>query len=115
MVINDNSVPTMNAISNVTLNEGGKLVIPVSASDFEGNFNMIWFLDNKPSFASFVDSGNGKGSVNLAPGYSSSGIYSMQVYVDDGNGAWTSRSFNITVNEVDPNETINVNTKDLTR
>lgn len=111
MVINDNTVPTLAAITDKIVNEGASLVVPLNANDEEGNNYMAWFFADKPSFASFVDSGNGKGSITLAPGFAASGEYNMTAYVDDGSGAWTSRTFKITVNEVDPNESIRVNFK----
>lgn len=109
MVINDNTVPTLANITDKVVDEGKTLVIPVNANDVEGNSYMAWSFDNMPSFATFVDSGNGKGSITLKPGYAASGAYRMTVFADDGNGAWASRTFNITVNEVDPNESIKIN------
>lgn len=114
MIINDNTIPVMNNITDQTIDEGKKLVIPLVANDAEGNGFMVWSFENMPSFASFVDSGNGRGSITLAPGYAASGMYNMTVYVDDGNGAWTSRNFQITVNEVDPNESIRINMRYFT-
>jgi len=111
MVINDNTVPVLNPILDKVVDEGKTLVIPLSAHDIESNSYMVWTFADKPSFATFVDSGNGKGSLTLKPGYAVSGTYTMTVYADDGNGAWDSRTFNITVNEVDPNESIKVNMK----
>ncbi|MFM9909916.1 MAG: fibronectin type III domain-containing protein [Chitinophagaceae bacterium] len=111
MVINDNTVPLMNAITDKVVDEGKTLVIPLAASDAEGNNDMIWTFENMPSFGTFVDSGNGKGSITVKPGYSASGNYTLTAYVDDGSGAWTSRNFKITVIEVDPNETIRINFK----
>ncbi len=109
MVVNDNTIPTLTNILDQTVDEGKVVTIPVNANDLEGNSYMVWSFDNMPSFATFVDSGNGKGSITLKPGYSTSGVYNMTAYVDDGNGAWTSRTFKITVNEFDPNESIRVN------
>jgi len=111
MVVNDNTVPTMDTITDKILNEGATLVVPVRANDAEGNSYMVWTFDSKPSFATFVDSGNGRGAIVLKPGYATSGLYQMSVFADDGNGAWTSRTFKILVNEVDPNDNIRVNMK----
>jgi large repetitive protein len=109
MVVNSNSLPVLAPITDKNMNEGQTLVIPVSATDAENVGSMVWSFDNKPSFATFVDSGNGKGSITLKPGYATSGTYMMTVYADDGNGAWHSRTFSINVNEVDPNETFRIN------
>ena len=111
MVINDNTVPVMPVIPDKVVDEGKTLVVPLSANDAEGNNYMVWTFANMPSFATFVDSGNGKGSLTFKPGYAASGTYSMTAYADDGNGAWASRKFKIIVNEVDPNESMRINFK----
>ncbi|MBC7848757.1 MAG: fibronectin type III domain-containing protein [Chitinophagaceae bacterium] len=111
MVVNDNTVPVLNNVTDRTIAEGATLVIPLTANDAEGNANMVWTFENKPSFVTFTDNGNGSGSLTVQPGYSASGVYNMTVYADDGNGAWASRTFKITVTELDPNESIRVNFK----
>ena len=114
LVVNDNTVPVFNVVNNVVMNEGGSVTVPLVANDIEGNSHMVWSYSGLPSFATFTDSGNGRGSVRLLPGYSASGFYTMTIFVDDGNGAWASRTFNVTVNEVDPNEKFQVNFKYFT-
>lgn len=114
MVVNDNTVPTMDTILNRVMNEGASIVVPLRANDAEGNAHMIWSFDNLPSFAKFVDSSNGRGSLTFRPTYAASGNYRITAFVDDGNGAWTSRVFEILVNEFDPNESIRVNMKYFT-
>ena len=109
LVVNDNTVPTLNPVNNVVMNEGANFTVPLAANDVEGNNFMVWSTTGMPSFGTFTDSGNGKASVRFTPGYSASGFYTMTVFVDDGNGSWASRTFNITVNEVDPNETFQIN------
>lgn len=107
MVVNDNTVPALNTIADVTLNEGDvSAPINLTANDAEGNDYITWWFENMPSWATFVDNGNGQGTITLKPGYSAAGDYTMKVIVDDGFGAWTSQSFRITVNEKDPNESI---------
>ena len=109
LVVNDNTVPTLNNVNNVVMNEGGNVLVPLTANDVEGNNFMVWSTTGMPSFATFTDNGNGSASVRFQPGYSASGFYTMTVFVDDGSGSWASRTFNITVNEVDPNETFQIN------
>jgi chitodextrinase len=109
LVVNDNSLPVLNPINDVSVNEGDSVTVNLNATDAEMNQYMVWSFTNKPAWATFTNNGNGTGSLKLKPGYSASGIYNMTVIVDDGFGAWTSRSFNIVVNESDPNETFQIN------
>ena len=109
LVVNDNTVPILNPVNNVVMNEGASFTVPLAANDVEGNNFMVWSYTGMPSFGTFTDSGNGKGSVRFTPGYSASGFYTMTIFVDDGNGSWAGRTFSITVNEVDPNESFQIN------
>lgn len=111
MAVNDNTVPVMVNITDKVVNEGGEMIVPVRVDDVEGNQNISWYYPTMPSFGTFVDSGNGRGAIVLKPGYAASGVYIMTIFGDDGNGAWDSKTFQITVNEVDPNETVRVNFK----
>ncbi len=109
MVVDDNNVPVLNSISDVVMNEGGSMNIPLTANDAEGNEFLSWFGSSLPPFATIIDNGDGQAILKLAPGYAASGDYAASVLVDDGYGAWVSRSFNVTVIEKDPNDKIQVN------
>ncbi len=105
MVVNDNPLPVVNPVNNVTINEGATpLRIPLVANDPESNSTITWWANRLPSFATLVDSGNGRASITLAPGYLAAGNYQITVGVDDGYGGQDSKTFNIVVNHVDPNE-----------
>jgi len=114
MVVNQNSVPTMTSLSNISIQEGDFKTISLIANDQEGNANIFWYFTNKPSFVTFTNNGNGRGSLQVGPGYANSGIYNMTAFADDGYGAWTSSNFSIEVKEKDPNETIQVDFKHYT-
>jgi chitodextrinase/pimeloyl-ACP methyl ester carboxylesterase len=111
MVVNNNSLPNINAIADVTMNEGEARSLALVANDADGNSSIVWTVIDKPSFATLVDSGNGRASISLQPNLASSGTYTMTVRTDDGNGGWSNKTFTIIVNEHDPNETIQVNMK----
>ena len=111
MVVNQNSVPTMTPLSNVSMNEGESRTLSLVANDAEGNASIFWTFTDKPSFVTFTNNGNGRGSLQINPGYSNSGIYNMTVFADDGYGAWTSSNFSIEVKEKDPNETVQVSVR----
>jgi fibronectin type 3 domain-containing protein/predicted esterase len=114
MVINENAVPAMNVINNVSLNEGDTLKVALQANDIDGNNYMQWTFKNLPSFATFIDSGMGRGALVFKPLYVAAGDYIIEAIVDDGFGAWTSRSFSVTVTEKDPNQTVKINFRQYT-
>ena len=107
--VNSNDVPVMGAVSNLTINEGSQATVALSATDNSGPGAMVWYFEGQPSFATFTNNGNGTGSILIKPGYSASGEYEMTAFVDDGYGAWTSRTFTISVVEKDPLEVLQLN------
>lgn len=111
MEVNSNNLPVINTIANVTMNEGESRKIALVANDADDNGTLVWTVVDKPSFATLVDSGNGRGSITLQPNLAASGAYTMTVKADDGFGGWVSKTFTIDVAEKDPNETIQVNMK----
>jgi large repetitive protein len=114
MLVNENFPPTLNPISNVTINEGEVLNMNLVAGDNENPSFIGWSFTGLPAFASFSHNGNGNGTLQLSPGYAASGSYNVSLMVDDGFGAWIMRSFIITVNEKDPNEKILVSLRTST-
>lgn len=110
MLVNANSLPEIQPVNNVTMNEGAlPVTLHLVANDAEGNDNLQWYSNNLPSFATLVDSGNGRGSLKLAPSYNASGVYTITVISDDSYGAWSSKDIVVTVNEKDPNDKIQIN------
>lgn len=114
MLVNENFPPTLNAISNVSVNEGATTSVNLVANDMENPNFIGWTFTGLPSFATFSHNGHGGGTLLLKPGYAASGAYNVSVMVDDGFGAWFIRNFTITVNEKDPNEKILVSIKNAT-
>lgn len=110
MLVNSNSVPVIDPVSNITMNEGATPVsLHLVANDDDGNDYLVWYSHNLPSFATLVDSGNGRASLKLAPSYNASGSYTITVVADDSYGAWISKDITVVVNEVDPNQKIQIN------
>ena len=109
ITVNTNDVPVMTSISDVTINEGGEASLSFSATDNNGVSKMVWSSEGLPAFGEFTNNNDGSGHINLKPGYSSSGKYEVTVFVNDGLGAWTSKTFVITVNDRDPEETVQFN------
>ncbi|MGB8194872.1 MAG: PA14 domain-containing protein [Chitinophagaceae bacterium] len=113
VLVNDNYPPTLNPISDITVDEGTVLNVNLVANDNENPAYISWTFTNLPAFGSFNNTG-GNGTLHLTPGYAAAGVYNVSVMVDDGFGAWVARSFNITVVQKDPNEKIQVSIKNAT-
>ncbi len=111
MEVNSNNLPVISPIANVNMNEGETRSIALVANDDDDNGTLVWTAVEKPSFATLVDSGNGRASVALQPNLASGGSYTMTLKVDDGFGGWATKVITIDVAEKDPNETIQVNMK----
>ena len=107
VVVNTNDVPVLNqVVTDTTINEGGQLAINLAATDKDGTSKMVWSFDGLPSFGSFVNNNDGTGVLTFKPGYAASGTYQVVITLNDGFGAWTSRTVNLTVLDKQPNETV---------
>ena len=111
MVVNSNNLPVISTVANVSMKEGETRNIALVANDADGNSSIAWTAVDKPSFATLVDSGNGRASISLKPNLAASGSYSMTIKADDGAGGFSTKTFSIVVDENDPNEKIQVNMK----
>jgi len=101
-VSNTNRPPVINSIPDQVMNEGAILVVSVSVTDPDGNTITLLF-SNLPSFATAVDSGNGKGSIRFTPGFNHANVYPNITVVAQDNGTpqlFATRIFNLTVNNV---------------
>ncbi|MBL7699543.1 MAG: fibronectin type III domain-containing protein [Chitinophagaceae bacterium] len=105
-VVNTNDVPAMSEVQDITINEGGSANLAISATDNNGTANMVWSFEGLPPFAIFTNNNNGSGNIAFKPGYSGAGAYPITIIVNDGFGAWSSRSLILTVNDRDPEETL---------
>jgi chitodextrinase/poly(3-hydroxybutyrate) depolymerase len=114
IVVNENSVPVMSSVSDMNMQEGSSITVPITVTDGDGDANFLWYFEGLPSFVNFFDNGAGSASLQVVPGYASSGVYPVGMFVDDGYGAWTSREFIITVQEKEPDETVQLNFRNLT-
>ena len=109
--VDDNFPPTLAAIGNVNIDEGKDSTFNLLGGDVESPEFINWNITGLPSFVGFSHNGLGTGTLHLTPGYATAGVYNVNVLIDDGFGAWTQRSFTLTVNDKDPNEKILVSVK----
>jgi hypothetical protein len=91
-----NSKPIITPITNKTMPQNTTLVIPVTATDADGD-TLTYSITNNPTYGTFVDNGNGTASLTLNP--TSAGTKSgIKIKVSDGKGGADSTTFSVTVN-----------------
>jgi len=84
-----NRPPTISAINDVLIFENNTIVVPINATDGDGNSitlnaTGIPFTANPP-FANLTDNGDGTGSILFTPGFDDSGLHTVIVTAtDDG-------------------------------
>lgn len=101
-ILYPNSAPQLTVIPDQSIDEATVVNIPIATSDPNNN-NIILTVNNLPSFGSFVDNGNGSGSINLSPGYGDSGVFpNIEVIATDGGipNMTDNTVFILTVNNV---------------
>jgi len=113
LVVNDNYVPVISAISNISVNELQTTQVNLTAVDQNVGENLTWTLTGLPSFATPVING-GSVQINFAPGYADNGPYWVMARVQDENNGFDTASFMITVNDVNPNKKVYINFTDGT-
>ncbi|MFT3846783.1 MAG: fibronectin type III domain-containing protein [Lacibacter sp.] len=111
LTVNDNYAPQIGAVANATVDEMQAGQVNISATDQNAADVLTWSFTGLPSFAAPVINGNNV-QFNLAPGYADQGTYNVTASVSDGNGGADSKSFIITVNNIDPNKRIFINFTD---
>src|SRR3984957_15822219 len=102
VTVNGNYTPVIASISSTSMNEGDSLVIPVTATDGTTTAVLSWSVNHAPKSTSIVTTGNGTANLVLKPGYSSTGVYTVNVNVNDGMGDSTTQTFQLTGVKKDP-------------
>lgn len=95
-----NDTPLLPVIPNIVMEEGAVQVIAVSASDVDGDAITL-SAGGLPTFATFVDNGDGTGALTLAPGYDAAGSYNLTVSASDG-AASSTQGFAVTISDAAP-------------
>ena len=112
-ILNTNRAPQITFIANQTVNDGAVLTMPVQATDPDGDPLVLSAGGTTdlglPSFATFIDNGDGTGTFTFAPTTDDAGNYTITLTAtDNGDGGGpaavlsTSQSFVVTVNN--PNQ-----------
>lgn len=77
-----NTAPVLNATGNLSLTEGDTLVVPISASDVDGNA-LAFSASGLPAFASLVDHNNGTATLTIEPIVGDASLNSIALTVTD--------------------------------
>ena len=106
LTVNNNYIPVIDTIANYTMNENDTLSLYLNATDKNSGDSLTWSASNMPSNYVLKNLGGGKAKLFLHPTYLAAGTYNPIVTVNDGNGGITSRTFNLVVDDVNPNTNI---------
>jgi len=104
--VNDNNVPELQDIADVIMSEGSSETIVLNGSDIDGTENLEWSLSPELLFATLTPSLDGTATLDLDPTFDDAGVYDVTVRLADEFGAFVTKSFNLTVNDTDPNTTV---------
>ncbi|MEI9942584.1 MAG: hypothetical protein WDN26_00015 [Chitinophagaceae bacterium] len=106
LTVNDNYSPVIDSIGNYTLNENESATLNLVSTDLNVSDTAIWSVNNIPASFTLTPGTNGHAQLVLNPGYASEGSYVVEVTVSDNKGGITTRTFNFTVVNRDPNTNI---------
>jgi fibronectin type 3 domain-containing protein len=108
--INNNFAPTINTISNYSMNEGDSLVIPLVGQDVNPADTLTYVVTNVPSkYGSsyyIKQQPSGTGTLVIKPGFAAAGTYAVQVTLNDNNGLSATQTFTLTIISKVPQTTI---------
>ncbi len=110
LTVEEQQAPTFNAVAPVNLTATSSLVVPISATDVEGDTISLSMIAGQ-SFASFVDLSNGSGQLTLSPAHGAEGNYSVTIEASDAYG---SNTINIPITVTANQQPIFVSIADLT-
>ncbi len=104
-----NRPPTVDPVADQFVAEGAALIpVVVSASDPDGTIPSLAAI-GLPAWASFVDNGDGTGTITGTPGYSDAGVSTVTIEAEDGGipNLSASTSFDLTVTNVNRPPVVN--------
>lgn len=93
-----NTPPMLNTPDTITLNEGETISVTIEGSDPD-NQPLTFFFDPMPTFCQFIYTDNNSGRLDIAPGYSDSGVYELVVSTTDPYQATSTDTMKIFVNQ----------------
>lgn len=106
ITVSANYDPTIDSIADYTLTENDNLVINLNGHDQNANDSLQWTVTGAPNTSNLVAVDKQNAQLVMHPNYGAAGGYVVNVKVSDGNGGFATRTFNVSVNDKDPNKTI---------
>ncbi len=104
--VNNFYSPVIGSLSNITMNEGDTLTVPLSATDQNSSDTLSMAVSGVPAGYALTQTGNGAANLFIHPGYAAAGTYTVTVTANDNNGLSTNGTFVLTVNYKSPNTKI---------
>ena len=98
-IVTKNRVPVLAPISNTFVRTGSSKVVTITTADDPANV-LTTVVSNLPSFATYHSTGNGTGTITIAPPASTVGDYkNIVVAVSDNFGVTVTDTFNVVVTD----------------
>ena len=91
-----NNIPVINDVEEPLIQEGATMSVDVLATDADGD-SLSLMVENLPEFVTFIDNGNGIGSLTVSPGLGDEGVYDLILVANDNQGGESKLAFNIIV------------------
>jgi len=82
-IVSANQPPVLESIGPQTVTEADTLLLNIYATDVDGPFVQL-YTGTLPNNATFVDSGNGVGTLEFVPDFMQAGLISIKFYATDG-------------------------------
>ena len=98
LVKTPDNLPTIANIASFNMRYGTQANVNIAASDLDPGTLVISFPNPLPAFATFTNTTNGAGTLQLNPSITDQGVYLITVMVTDANQGTSTMSFNVTVN-----------------
>ena len=107
-IVNDIYTPVIAPVSNIAVNENQTGQVNLSATDQNATDVLTWSFTGLPGFAT-VTTGTGTAQISFAPGYADNGNYPVIATVSDGHNGTDTKTFTVTINDINPNKKIFIN------
>jgi large repetitive protein len=98
LVRTKNNPPILAPTQNFTMRYGTAKQINISATDVNLETMVLSFINPLPSFATFINTANGVGTIEFNPSIIDTGIYTISTLVEDANAGTDTLEFTVTVN-----------------
>ena len=94
-----NNLPTIQPVANSTMRYDAQKNVVIVSTDTDGDAMTLALASPLPAFATFNNSGNGNGVIQLNPStMADQGVYPISLVVTDANNGQATVDFTITVN-----------------